>query len=161
MYSAKYISLPVAILPRGTMLSHPFTQPLDSLQCFIRKLNRLEETFSVSPLSELEQEGAVRRMRFAVDAGLKAMKDHLATSGASSRCAHPARQSLAAAWRRRIIFNGHIWMDMLSRRSQLARDDSPETLRASMEELESRFLPELIRLRDWLIQHPCSGERKQ
>ena len=81
MYSAKYISLPVAILPRGTMISHPFTQPLDPLQCFIRKLNRLEETFSVSPLSELEQEGAVRRMRFAVDAGLKAMKDHLATSG--------------------------------------------------------------------------------
>ena len=63
------------------MISHPFTQPLDPLQCFIRKLNRLEETFSVSPLSELEQEGAVRRMRFAVDAGLKAMKDHLATSG--------------------------------------------------------------------------------
>ena len=160
MYSAKYISLPGAILPRGTMISHPFTQPLDPLQCFIRKLNRLEETFSVCPLSELEQEGAVRRMRFAVDAGLKAMKDHLATSGHLPDVPTPPAV-LAAAWRRRIIFNGHIWMDMLSRRSQLARDDSPETLRASMEELESRFLPELIRLRDWLIQHPCSGERKQ
>ena len=91
-------------------------------------------------------------MRFAVDAGLKAMKDHLAATP-------PA--VLAAAWRRRIIFDGHIWMDMLARRSQLARDDSPETLQAAVKELESRFLPELARLRDWLVQHPCSGERKQ
>ena len=137
-----------------------FTPSSASLQHFLQTLSRLEEAFLLSPLSGLEQEGAVRRMRFAVDAGLKAMKDHLATSGHLPDVPTPPAV-LAAAWRRRIIFNGHIWMDMLSRRSQLARDDSPETLRASMEELESRFLPELIRLRDWLIQHPCSGERKQ
>ena len=33
--------------------------------------------------------------------------------------------------------------------------------KAAVKELESRFLPELARLRDWLVQHPCSGERKQ
>ena len=101
----------------------------------------------------------MRRMRFAVDAGLKAMKDHLAASGHLPDTPTPPAV-LAAAWRRRIIFDGHIWMDMLARRSQLARDDSPETLQAAVKELESRFLPELARLRDWLVQHPCSGERK-
>ena len=90
-------------------------------------------------------------MRFAVDAGLKAMKDHLAASGHLPDTPTPPAV-LAAAWRRRIIFDGHIWMDM---------DDSPETLQAAVKELESRFLPELARLRDWLVQHPCSGERKQ
>ena len=93
-------------------------------------------------------------MRFAVDAGLKAMKDHLAASGHLPDTPTPPAV-LAAAWRRRIIFDGHIWMGML------ARDDSPETLQAAVKELESRFLPELARLRDWLVQHPCSGERKQ
>ena len=102
----------------------------------------------------------MRRMRFAVDAGLKAMKDHLAASGHLPDTPTPPAV-LAAAWRRRTIFDGHIWMDMLARRSQLARDDSPETLQAAVKELESRFLPELARLRDWLVQHPCSGERKQ
>ena len=90
-------------------------------------------------------------MRFAVDAGLKAMKAHLAASGHLPDTPTPPAV-LAAAWRRRIIFDGH---------SQLARDDSPETLQAAVKELESRFLPELARLRDWLVQHPCSGERKQ
>ena len=82
----------------------------------------------------------MRRMRFAVDAGLKAMKDHLAASGHLPDTPTPPAV-LAAAWRRRIIFDGHIWMDMLARRSQLARDDSPETLQAAVKELESRFLP--------------------
>ena len=89
-------------------------------------------------------------MRFAVDAGLKAMKDHLAASGHLPDTPTPPA-----------VLAGHIWMDMLARRSQLARDDSPETLQAAVKELESRFLPELARLRDWLVQHPCSGERKQ
>ena len=131
-----------------------FTPSSASLQHFLQTLSRLEEAFLLSPLSGLEQEGAVRRMRFAVDAGLKAMKDHLAASGHLPDTPTPPAV-LAAAWRRRIIFDGHIWMDMLARRSQLARDDSP------VKELESRFLPELARLRDWLVQHPCSGERKQ
>lgn len=99
-------------------------------------------------------------MRFAVDAGLKAMKDHLAASGHLPRYAHPAARP-----RRRVAEADHLRRahldDMLARRSQLARDDSPETLQAAVKELESRFLPELARLRDWLVQHPCSGERKQ
>ena len=132
-----------------------FTPSSASLQHFLQTLSRLEAAFLLSPLSGLEQEGAVRRMRFAVDAGLKAMKDHLAASGHLPDTPTPPAV-LAAAWRRRIIFDGHIWMD-----SQLARDDSPETLQAAVKELESRFLPELARLRDWLVQHPCSGERKQ
>ena len=95
----------------------------------------------------------MRRMRFAVDAGLKAMKDHLAASGHLPDTPTPPAV-LAAAWRRRIIFDGHIWMDMLARRSQLARDDSPETLQTAVKELESRFLPELARLRDWQKKRP-------
>lgn len=99
-------------------------------------------------------------MRFAVDAGLKAMKDHLAASGHLPDTPTPPAV-LAAAWRRRIIFDGHIWMDMLARRSQLARDNSPETLQAAVKELNPAFSPNSPRLRDWLVQHPCSGERKQ
>lgn len=98
-------------------------------------------------------------MRFAVDAGLKAMKDHLAASGHLPDTPTPPAV-LAAAWRRRIIFDGHIWMDMLARRSQLARDDSPETLQAAVKELESRFLPELARLRDWLVQQALFRGKK-
>ncbi|MFR9038215.1 MAG: nucleotidyltransferase [Bilophila wadsworthia] len=139
------------------MMPSLFTPSSASLQHFLQTLGRLEEAFLLSPLSGLEQEGAVRRMRFAVDAGLKAMKDHLAASGhLPVRPPKPA----AAAWRRRIIFDGQYLMHMLAQ-SQLARDDSPETLQAAVKELDSRFLPELARLRDWLVQHPCSGERKQ
>ena len=137
-----------------------FTPSSASLQHFLQTLSRLEEAFLLSPLSGLDQEGAVRRMRFAVDAGLKAMTDHHAASGHLPDTPNPPPVP-APAWRRRIICDGHIWRDMLARRGQLARDDSPETLQAAVKELESRFLPELARLRDWLVQHPCSGERKQ
>lgn len=134
-----------------------FTPSSASLQHFLQTLSRLEEAFLLSPLSGLEQEGAVRRMRFAVDAG---ESDERPSCGirAPSPIRPPRPPVLAAAWRRRIIFDGHIWMDMLARRSQLARDDSPETLQAAVKELESRFLPELARLRDWLVQHPCPGK---
>ncbi|MFR3458081.1 MAG: nucleotidyltransferase substrate binding protein [Bilophila wadsworthia] len=134
-----------------------FTPSSASLQHFLQTLSRLEEAFLLSPLSGLEQEGAVRRMRFAVNAGLKAMKDHLAASGHLPDTPTPPAV-LAAAWRRRIIFDGHIWMDMLARRSQLARDDSPETLQRR-EELKS-LSPELAPP-GLAFQHPCSGERKQ
>ena len=133
-----------------------FTPSSASLQHFLQTLSRLEEAFLLSPLSGLEQEGAVRRMRFAVDAGLKAMKDHLAASGHLPDTPTPPAV-LAAAWRRRIIFDGHIWMDMLARRSQLAGDDSPETLQAAVKELESRLPPKRPRPRFGLGHQPCSG----
>ena len=134
-----------------------FTPSSASLQHFLQTLGRLEEAFLLSPLSGLEQEGAVRRMRFAVDAGLKAMKDHLAASGHLPDTPTPPAV-LAAAWRRRIIFDGHIWMDMLARRSQLARDDSPETLQTAVKELESRFPPKLPRLRFGFFILPFPGK---
>ena len=60
-----------------------------------------------------------------------------------------------------MIFNGHIWMDMLTRRSDLVRDNSPETIRKTLQELETRFLPELARLRAWFSQHPLSSPETQ
>lgn len=160
MYSAKSLYQPLKRLVMRKDMSSFFIPGPAPLQHFLRALNRLEEALAPPSLSELEQEGAVRRMRFAVDAGWKAMKDRLATSGRLPGAPTPPAV-LAAAWRERIIFDGHIWMDMLTRRSQLAKDDSPETLRATVGELQSRFLPELVRLRDWFAHHPCSGERNQ
>lgn len=130
----------------------------DTLVCFLSTLSRLEEAVLLPPSSLLEQEGTARRMGFAVDAGWKAMKARLQTLGET--CPTPPAV-LAAAWRRHIIFNGHIWMDMLTRRSDLVRDNSPETIRKTLQELETRFLPELACLRAWFSQHPLSSPETQ
>lgn len=88
-----------------------FTPSSASLQHFLQTLSRLEEAFLLSPLSGLEQEGAVRRMRFAVDAGLKAMKDHLAASGhlpdTPTPPARPRRRVAEADHLRRAHLDGH------------------------------------------------------
>ncbi|MFQ8737685.1 MAG: nucleotidyltransferase [Bilophila wadsworthia] len=100
----------------------------------------------------------MRRMRFAVDAGLKAMKDHLAASGHLPDTPTPAvppprggggsSSTGTSGW-------------TCSRAGASLRGRLAGNAQAAVKELESRFLPELARLRDWLVQHPCSGERKQ
>lgn len=128
------------------------------LERFLTALFLLEEAVLLPPSSLLEQEGAARRMSFAVEAGWKAMKARLQSLGET--CPTPPAV-LAAAWRRHMIFNGHIWMDMLARRSDLVRDNSPETIRNTLREIETRFLPELARLRGWFSQHPLSPPQTQ
>lgn len=128
------------------------------LERFLTALSLLEEAVLLPPSSLLEQEGAARRMSFAVEAGWKAMKARLQSLGET--CPTPPAV-LAAAWRRHMIFNGHIWMDMLARRSDLVRDNSPETIRNTLREIETHFLPELARLRGWFSQHPLSPPQTQ
>lgn len=88
-----------------------FTPSSASLQHFLQTLSRLEEAFLLSPLSGLEQEGAVRRMRFAVDAGLKAMKRPSCGIRAPSRYAtppaRPRRRVAEADHLRRAHLDGH------------------------------------------------------
>lgn len=114
---------------------------------------RLEEALSRAPLSLLEQEGAARRFTFAADAGWKAMKNFMNAVGLPPDAPTPP-SVLAAAWRQHMIFDGHLWMDMLNRRSELMRDNAPETIERIIGETRSLFLPEMIRLRVWLRDHP-------
>lgn len=119
---------------------------------FFDAAERLEEALSRPSLSALEQEGAARRFMFAADAGWKALKYFLEAAGSVPESPTPPAV-LSAAWRLHIIFDGHLWMDMLSRRSELVRDNAPETIRRVMEETRRRFMPELRRLRVWLQSH--------
>ena len=119
---------------------------------FFNAAERLEEALSRPSLSWLAKEGAARRFMFAADAGWKAMKYFLETAGSAPAVPTPPAV-LAAVWRLHMIFDGHLWMDMLKRRSELVRDNAPETIERIVEETRSRFLPEILRLSVWLQSH--------
>ncbi len=120
---------------------------------FLERLARLEKALLLPAPSDLEEEGILRLMGFAIDAGWKAMRRHLELSGQAPDSPTPPA-AIAAAWRIHMIFNGENWMEMLARRSSLVRDDSKETRAAVMEALRTRFFPELAGLRVWLMRHP-------
>lgn len=131
----------------------PSPDPVPSFFSFFDATARLEEALSRAPLSPLEQEGAARRFTFAADAGWKAMKNFMNAAGLPPDAPTPP-SILAAAWRLHMIFDGHLWMDMLTRRSELVRGNAPETIERIIRETRSLFLPEMIRLRVWLRDHP-------
>ena len=135
------------------------TEPLRNITFphFEEALERLETALQVQDPSELEQEGLVRRMSFAIDAGWKALRSLLEALGTAPGSPTPPAV-LAAAWRQHLIFNGELWMEMLTRRSTLVRDDSPETLHAAVDALRSRFFPELARLRGTLARFTSMEE---
>lgn len=122
-----------------------------NLRSFLDRLKRLEEALAVPSPSPLEQEGILRRFAFAAESGWKTIRAYLEAVGEAPENPTPPTV-LAAAWRRRMLFNGQNWMDMLVCRSELSRSDSPEALRRAMPEVRDRFFPELARLRSWLLR---------
>lgn len=97
---------------------------------------------------------------FAADAGWKALKYFLEAAGSAPVPPTPPAV-LSAAWRLHIIFDGHLWMDMLSRRSELVRDNTPETIERVIEETRRRFMPEILRLRVWFQSHSPDALRSR
>lgn len=141
------------IMPPSSLRSaHP------ELALFFNAAQRLEDALAQPCLSALEEEGAARRLMFAADAGWKALKYFLKAAGAAPEGATPPAV-LSVAWRSHIIFDGYLWMDMLSRRSELVRDNAPETIHRVTEEARRRFMPEIRRLRVWLQSHSADALR--
>ncbi|HIW78756.1 MAG TPA: nucleotidyltransferase substrate binding protein [Candidatus Bilophila faecipullorum] len=126
--------------------------PHSALILFFNATDCLENALARPSLSALEKEGAARRFMFAADAGWKALKYFLEAAGSAPVPPTPPAV-LSAAWRLHIIFDGHLWMDMLSRRSELVRDNTPETIGRVIEETRRRFMPEILRLRVWFQSH--------
>lgn len=78
---------------------------------------QLTQAVKTDPLSELGQEGLIKRFEYTFELALKTLKDYLESKGTEAKF---PRDVIKEAFHYEIIKDGEIWMDMLEKRNLLA-----------------------------------------
>jgi len=120
---------------------------------FDRAFLLLRSALHDRPLSEyntLEQEGIIQRFEYAYELAWKTMKDYLEASGITIAPVTP-REVIKQAFAAKLIPEGQVWIDMMLHRNQLAHTYDFSTFRQVLEAIQSRYLPAMEALHEWLM----------
>lgn len=125
------------------------------LQNYSRALSLLKSALANGPdaLNDLEKEGTVQRFEYTVELAWKVLKDFLEFGGVQLASVTP-KSVLKAAFSARLVPDGQLWVDMLDHRSLLAHKYDQALLNQGLKEIQSRYLPALDALHQFLQQQP-------
>src|SRR5690606_2757273 len=105
-------------------------------------------------LNDLEKEGTVQRFEYTVELAWKALKDYLEFSGLELSSVTP-KSVVKAGFAARILPDGQLWVDMLDHRNLLSHKYDAALLGRGLAEIQSRYLPALEALRQYLEAQPA------
>lgn len=104
-------------------------------------------------LNDLEKEGTVRRFEYTVELAWKVLKDYLQFSGVELPSVTP-KSVVKAGFAARILSDGQLWIDMLDHRNLLSHKYDAALLSRGLAEIQSRYLPALDALQQYLEAPP-------
>jgi nucleotidyltransferase substrate binding protein (TIGR01987 family) len=124
-------------------------------QNYSRAVGLLQSALADGPeaLNDLEKEGAIQRFEYTVELAWKVLKDFLESNGANLSSVTP-KSVVKAAFAARLIPDGQQWIDMLDHRNMLSHKYDPSLLVPGLAQIQSRFLPALEALRQYLAEQP-------
>ncbi len=127
------------------------------LQNYSRALSLLQSALvrGVGALNDLEKEGTVQRFEYTVELAWKSLKDYIEFSGVELRSITP-KTVIKAAFAARIISDGQLWVDMIDHRNLLSHKYDQALLSQGLGEIQTRYLPALEALQQYLQQQAAS-----
>jgi len=124
-------------------------------QNYSRALSLLKAALANGPdaLNDLEKEGTVQRFEYTVELAWKVLRDYLEFSGVQLASVTP-KSVVKAAFSARLVADGQLWIDMLDHRNLLAHKYDQALLGHGLTAIQSRYLPALDALHQYLQEQP-------
>lgn len=117
---------------------------------FTRALNKFSDAMYLAttrPLSELEQQGLIQGFEFVHELAWNVLKDYLEYEGVHHLTG--SRSTAREAFKRGILTDGQVWMDMIESRSLSSHTYNNEIANAIVADIKSRYYPEFVALNSY------------
>ena len=112
---------------------------------FSKALTQLTKFIEKGDLNELEQQGLIQAFEYTYELAWNAVKDYFEAQGETE--IHGSRDAFRLAFRRGLIEDGQIWMDMIKSRTLTAHTYNQDVAEEIAEDITTRYYSEFVALR--------------
>ena len=118
---------------------------IQRLNHFSKALTQLTKFIEKGDLNELEQQGLIQAFEYTYELAWNAVKDYFEAQGETE--IHGSRDAFRLAFRRGLIEDGQIWMDMIKSRTLTAHTYNQDVAEEIAEDITTRYYSEFVALR--------------
>jgi len=114
-------------------------QRFDNFNRAMRQLSSAVQLSQQRPLSELEQQGLIQGFEFVHELAWNVLKDFLEYDGIQNLVG--SRSTVREAFRRGVVSDGQIWMDMIESRNLSSHTYNLDTAMLLVKDILERYYP--------------------
>ena len=121
---------------------------------FTAALNNLTAAINLSKkreLSDLEEQGLIKGFEYTYELAWKSIKDFFEFQGDTELSG--SRDTIRLAFRRKLIEEGEIWMQMINSRIQTVHTYNKEVAKETATKIIKQYYPEFLKLEKNLGKH--------
>ena len=118
---------------------------IQRLNHFSKALTQLTKFIEKGDLNELEQQGLIQAFEYTYELAWNAVKDYFEAQGETE--IHGSRDAFRLAFRRGLIEDGQVWMDMIKSRTLTAHTYNQDVAEEIAEDITTRYYSEFVALR--------------
>jgi len=125
-------------------MSSPDTRGLQCFDNFTKAVKQLTRFIEKEDLNEMEEQGLIQSFEYTYELAWTLMKDFFEDQGESNVMG--SRDAFRLAFKRGLIDEGEIWMNMIKSRVLTSHTYHEETARKVIHNIRSEFFGELVKL---------------
>jgi nucleotidyltransferase substrate binding protein (TIGR01987 family) len=115
---------------------------------FSKALSQLRKFIAKGELNEFEEQGLIQAFEYTYELAWTTIKDYFETQGETN--INGSRDSFRLAFRRGIIEDGELWMDMVKSRTLTSHTYNEDIARQIADAIAGKYYPEFEKLHDTL-----------
>lgn len=117
---------------------------IQRLQHFAKALDQLRKAVEKDTLNELEEQGLIQTFEYTYELSWNMLKDYLEDQGDINITG--SRDAFRLAFKRELIEEGEIWMDMVRSRTLTSHTYNEELAEKVADAIRQRYYPQFVML---------------
>lgn len=117
---------------------------IQRLQHFAKALDQLRKAVEKDTLNELEEQGLIQAFEYTYELSWNMLKDYLEDQGDINITG--SRDAFRLAFKRELIEEGEIWMDMVRSRTLTSHTYNEELAEKVADAIRQRYYPQFVML---------------
>lgn len=117
---------------------------IQRLSHFSKTLGQLRKFIEKGTLNELEEQGLIQAFEYTYELAWNTLKDYFEAQGETT--IHGSRDAFRLAFKRGLIEEGEIWMDMIKSRTLTTHTYNEEVADQIAAAVADRYFPEFVSL---------------
>lgn len=116
---------------------------------FSKALSQLRKFIAKGELNEFEEQGLIQAFEYTYELAWNSIKDYFEAQGETN--INGSRDAFRLAFRRGIIKDGEIWMDMIKSRTLTSHTYNEDIARQIAGDITEKYYPEFEKLHNTLL----------